>query len=710
MKIGPLEITAARKGRDTQKPPIPQSRSPWQSRGQWASLLAIPNPNDYKLYRLIRDNVPAVQAAINIYRALVGRPIVVADEPLAEELTTFLDNLRVNQFSRGIQTAQNIHVGNMIGFGMGIAEIVPTNSGKDIYSLVTIDPETIILKNESEDSGQVGIYQRQVGQDVRLDPFWLVTNLYQPENNPYGVSICRSMAFVAEVLVTIERELLNTHERFGTPAYQVRYIPPENFTDPTGEKSNAILQNLQASFAEASIARKSGTVRDFFTVGDVEISVIGADGQVLDFAVPYRSLMEQIAGATMLPSWMLGFTWSTTERLSRHQADLINTVVNSMREELENSWRYLCALWMALNGRSGEFEITWDAINLLDATEQSRADLAEAQAVAQREKNAMRLWATGIYTQEQYAEHTLREKWDGNLSKILTEPPAMDYEQQGAPAMFSDYPEASRAGTGEQPKSEQVRDAINSMYRDILDASADLRQDVFSAVGLPITGKMAQFADDPFKYTAEQDKVLQEAISRFLSKMAGPDLSRAGFVDPDTPDGIIQEWDRFAYAIGLNRARDMRGDVANALLPDRNAEGIQRLLTDSFDRLSENGKLRLETQLEDIRTVIQEGMAGGASPLDVADRLSQRFDKYNEFEFARLARTEIAFAQTRGLSDQLAAEGVDMGGVNPMPPFHPNCLCDISVDTNNPNRAVYEIADTACPICSAYINSGGRNE
>ena len=66
----------------------------------------------------------------------------------------------------------------------------------------------------------------------------------------------------------------------------------------------------------ADTMRESGQVKDFVAVGDVDIKVIGADNQALDTQVPVRQMLEQIVAKLGLPPFILGLSWSTTERMS----------------------------------------------------------------------------------------------------------------------------------------------------------------------------------------------------------------------------------------------------------------------------------------------------------------------------------------------------------------------------------------------------------
>ena len=63
-------------------------------------------------------------------------------------------------------------------------------------------------------------------------------------------------------------------------------------------------------------AMRCGEVRDFVAVGDVDIKVIGADNQIIDTEIPVRQLLEQIVAKLSVPPFLLGLTWSSTERMS----------------------------------------------------------------------------------------------------------------------------------------------------------------------------------------------------------------------------------------------------------------------------------------------------------------------------------------------------------------------------------------------------------
>lgn len=686
----------------------PVSRPGWQS-SVLSAFSGVPDNTKYSLFRLLRDNIPAVDAALQTYCALVGRLEVTADEPLKTDIEAFLNSVKVGHFGRGFKRFQDQMISSKLLYGKGVGEIVPNNSGSDLYALTAIDPETVEFKPVAGASLELEVVQQQgAGKSVTLDPLLTVVSTHGGDIDPHGVSMLRSVPFVGEILLLIEEATKASWERYGCPVYHVHMTLPEGFADPSGAKTAALMTGVQTTWNEALRARKSGNVRDFFTASTegASVEVIGAGQAVLDLTAPYRAFAEQVCAATHLPPWMLGFTWSTTERLSSNQADLLVSLVRGIAGEWLPHAERIVRLWCDMTGRQGDFSIEASPMSLQDAAETARAELLAAQALTVREKAARELWAAGVWTQAQYAQGALLDGWDGEIATAMDEPPAAAPAVQRQPLFHAHGEFAGDGGActefEEQPKDKRIARAIIGMKADIDEAFGDLRKATWAAFGLPGPAAFAveRIPDDvPFDYTPEQMKTFNTAVDLFVKRMAGKELTKAGFVKGD---GIIQEWDRFAYGVGLKRASEATGAQAAMLLPERNADGIEKLLSDSFDLLSEDGQLRIGDQLDGIREVIQDGMSTGASPLDVSGDLAEKFQGYKDYEWERLARTEIAFAQNRGMKDEFTAEGYSMDGIKEEPPFHPNCMCSLTIDTET-KTVVYDIALEACDLCLAYL-------
>ena len=127
-------------------------------------------------------------------------------------------------------------------------------------------------------------------------------------------------------------------------------------------------------------AGKQGDVRDFVAMGDVDIRVIGADNPMPESEVPVRQILEQLIARTGIPPFMLGLSWSSTERMSSQQADLMTSEITAIRRSLEPVIERICETFLRLHGWGGSVQVEWADINLQDQVEEARAELYRRQA------------------------------------------------------------------------------------------------------------------------------------------------------------------------------------------------------------------------------------------------------------------------------------------------------------------------------------------
>ena len=202
---------------------------------------------------------------------------------------------------------------------------------------------------------------------------------FQPEvGSPYGVSLLRSMPFLTGILLNIYQAMGMNWERMGNVRFAVVYKPG----DAPLEQSMAQERSRQIAreWSAAMEAGRDGRVRDFVAVGDVDIKVIGADNQVLDSEVPVRQILEQFVARTGIPPFLLGLSWSSTERMSTQQADMMTSELTAIRRGLEPVVERICELWLALHGFDRRVTVDWEDINLQDLVEEARAELYREQA------------------------------------------------------------------------------------------------------------------------------------------------------------------------------------------------------------------------------------------------------------------------------------------------------------------------------------------
>ena len=206
----------------------------------------------------------------------------------------------------------------------------------------------------------------------------LFTALNPEPGSPYGVSLLRSMPFLADILLKIYRTIGKNWERAGNVRYAVVCRPGGDGMErgSASERAGAIA----AEWSEAMRDSQSGVVRDFVAVGDVSVKVIGADGKILDSETPVRQILEQLVAKTGLPPFMLGLSWASTERMSKQQADLLTSELWAIRRCVQPVLQRICEMWLRLNGYGCEAEIVWDDISLQDIVEEAHAELYRQQA------------------------------------------------------------------------------------------------------------------------------------------------------------------------------------------------------------------------------------------------------------------------------------------------------------------------------------------
>ena len=217
-------------------------------------------------------------------------------------------------------------------------------------------------------------------------PQLLLFTTLQPEPaNPYGVSIFRGMPFLADILMKIYNAIGVNWDRAGNIRYSVNIKDSEDM-DPALAQERG--KQVAAEWARAMEDGKNGTVRDFVAVGDVEIKVIGGEAPILDSEIPVRQILEQLVAKTGLPPFLLGLNWSTTERMSTQQADILTSELWALRRTVEPAMIKVCKTFLALEGLDNKVDILWDDISLQDITQEAQADLYRAQAEKYRAEAA----------------------------------------------------------------------------------------------------------------------------------------------------------------------------------------------------------------------------------------------------------------------------------------------------------------------------------
>lgn len=333
---------------------------------------------EVQLYRAIRQSVPVVDAAIcKIIRLAGGFTIQCEDAGAQEGMDRFLNTVAIGRGQVGLNAFLDSYLDSMLTFGQAVGEIVLTGDSRDVAAVLCGRVEDIHLK-EGENPLDFQICNWGVNSEPLPNQELLLFTPYNPESDsPYGVSMLRGMPFLTDLLGKIYTAMGSNWERVGNARFAVVYRPQNGELDSGLARERS--QQIAQEWSRAMQSTRDGSVRDFVAIGDVEIKVIGADNQVLDSEVPVRQILEQLIAKTGIPPFMLGLSWSSTERMSTQQADILTSELTAIRRSLTPVVERICRMWLRLHGFYRGLKVQWADINLQDELDEAKAAWYRAQ-------------------------------------------------------------------------------------------------------------------------------------------------------------------------------------------------------------------------------------------------------------------------------------------------------------------------------------------
>ena len=330
-----------------------------------------------RVYRQMREAIPVLDAAVGKLIRLSGGFAVKCKNAAAQErMDQFLRSVPTGHGQVGMDSFLAGYMDSLLTVGRAVGEIVM--AGGKVRGVCWGDV-TKLQAYEGDNCLELEIWGPDEQGKLRPLPYQqllLFTTMNPEPDYPYGVSLFRGMPFLADILMKIYAAIGSNWERAGNVRYSV--ICKGEDMDPVQAQQRG--QQVASEWSKAMEDGKNGTVRDFVAVGDVQIKVIGGEAPILDSEVPVRQIMEQMVAKTGLPPFLLGLNWSTTERMSTQQADILTSELWALRRTVEPALRKVCRMFLATEGLDDRFEIQWSDISLQDITQESQAELYKAQA------------------------------------------------------------------------------------------------------------------------------------------------------------------------------------------------------------------------------------------------------------------------------------------------------------------------------------------
>lgn len=351
-----------------------------RSRQEYTSSAACENG----LYESLRKSVPVIDAALSkIVRLTGGYRVLCLDEKYQEMLDDFVAQVPVGLTGKSLQVFTDGYLDSLLTYGNAAGEIIADISSGNVLGLYNADVSCIEVEQGATPFKRRYFVRGDSGEKTEVENPALVmfTALKPMPGQIYGASMLRGLPAVSAVLMKIYECIGQNFDRLGNIRYAVTYRPPEGAGSSGRERAKQIAEEWSKGMTGAA----GGEIRDFVAVGDVDIRVIGADSQTLDTNIPVRQLLEQIVAKLSLPPFMLGLSWSSTERMSSQQADILTSELEYYRRLLVPVITQAALAFLRLRGCPAQVRVEWDKINLQDEVALAESRLKNAQA-AQIEK------------------------------------------------------------------------------------------------------------------------------------------------------------------------------------------------------------------------------------------------------------------------------------------------------------------------------------
>lgn len=330
---------------------------------------------ELELYASLREAVPVIDAAIGKIVRLVGTFEVKASDSSAQQaLDSFLQDVQVGGGMQGIHSFVYSYLDQLLTYGTAVGEMVPDRGLRSVAALYNASLKDVSLVSE-ENSLSMLVCRKDAGSTPFERQELFLTSLLSPDAGTMkGNSILKGLPFVSSVLLKIFSAVGSNWQRAGNIRYAITYNPSDSAQAGVKQRASEIAREWSKAM------RDDRGVCDFVAVGDVSIKVIGADSQILDCDVPVRHMLEQIVSKLCIPPFLLGLSWSSTERMSSVQTDILTSELEYFRTVLTPVIKKICNTHLCLCGVPSQVEVEWNNISLQDEKELAQARLWNAQA------------------------------------------------------------------------------------------------------------------------------------------------------------------------------------------------------------------------------------------------------------------------------------------------------------------------------------------
>lgn len=330
---------------------------------------------ELELYSSLREAVPVIDAALSKIVRLTGDFQVKAlDERYQGTLDSFVNTVSVGAGGVSLKSFISRYLDQLLTYGCAVGEMLPRSDLRGIQALYNASLKDVAVA-QGENPLQTLVCARDINNTVLSNQNLIVSTLLCPEpGSVQGNSLLKGLPFVSSILMKILGCMGNNFERAGNIRYAVTYKP----SDSSGVNARQRAEEIAKEWSRAM--RDDRSVCDFVAVGDVSVKVIGGDAQIPDYDVPMRQILEQIVSKLCIPPFLLGLSWSSTERMSSVQADILTSELEYFRTLLTPVIEKIADTQLRFQGADCGVQVEWNNISLQDEVELANARYMNARA------------------------------------------------------------------------------------------------------------------------------------------------------------------------------------------------------------------------------------------------------------------------------------------------------------------------------------------
>lgn len=335
--------------------------------------------NEKLLYDNIRYAVPLIDASIcKIVRLTGGFSVTCSDGKYQSLLDSFIENVPVGANGNSLGTFIDCFLDSLLTYGNAIGEILVDRNTNKVVGLSNGNVADVEIKFGNSPL-EKEYYLKGERQPISMPQLILFSSINNMGGELLGRSVLRGLPTLSSILLRIYECIGQNFDRIGNVRYAVTYKPSSDSSDKMFSKERAM--QIAKEWADGMNYSQHGQVRDFITVGDVSIKAIGSDNQMVDTEVPVKQLLEQLLSKLSIPPFLLGLSWSSTERMSSQQADMLTSELEYYRRMLTPTIKKVCQAYLRSLGSTADVTVNWININLQDEVELADARLKNAQAL-----------------------------------------------------------------------------------------------------------------------------------------------------------------------------------------------------------------------------------------------------------------------------------------------------------------------------------------